>query len=298
MNRKSRWTATVRRIGLYLGSLRVQWNHHPILLLASGISFHVLLCLVPLLLLGTSLLGVSLNSSEHAAQSVRDMISAAFPPNPYAVKLQETLHEVLSDVIRYRSSFGWFGMAILLWTGSSLLDAARTALNTVFHLRAADTFLRGLGKNLLLTLILTLLFLLANLSTWLFILAGSLLERWSILDATELGSYFPMAILPLSNIPVFLMYYILYRYVPARGIAPRPALYGAVAASVIWWLSGIGFGWYLASFGSYGSLYGTYAFLIVFLLWIYYSSTAFMVGAMVCQARRERHSRTEVSGAR
>ena len=272
-----------RTLRAYGKGLYDQWNNHPILLLASGISFHAILCLIPLILLGTSLLGVILNSSEQAVGNIHDMITAAFPQNPYSGKMQETLHEVLTDVIRYRSSFGWYGMAILLWTSSSLLDAVRTALNTVFHLHGSDSWIRGIVKNLLLTIVLTLLFLLANLSTWLFIFAGSLLERWSLVERAQIGSYLPMVVLLFSNVPIFLMYFIIYRFVPGRGIAVRAALVGAGTATVIWWLSGIGFGWYLASFGSYGSLYGTYAFLIVFLLWIYYSSTAFMVGAMVCR---------------
>jgi YihY family inner membrane protein len=271
--------------------VREQWRHHPILLLASGISFHAMLCLIPLILLGTSLLGVVLNSSEAAVRQIHATITAAFPANPYSGRIQETLHGVLADIIRYRSSFGWFGMAILLWTSTSLLDAVRTALNSIFHLRGSESFLRGMLKNIVLTIVLTLLFLIANLTTWLFVLAGSLLEHWEILRQAQVRSTLPMVILLFSDIPVCLMFYILYHYIPSNRIAPRAALTGAAVASVIWWVSGLLFGWYLTSFGSLGSLYGTYAFMIVFLLWIYYSSTAFMVGAMICQEYRKRHER-------
>jgi membrane protein len=282
--------ALSRSLRTPLAGLADQWRHHPILLLASGISFHAILCLIPLILLGTSVLGAVLNSSEEAVRQIHETITAAFPPNPYSGRIQEALHQILAEIIQKRSSFGWFGMLILLWTSTSLLDAVRTALNTVFHLRGADTFFRGTVKNLLLTVILTLLFLLANFSTWLFIFAGSLLERWSIVGSGEVSSALPVVILLCSNIPVFLMYFIIYRFVPARGIPARAALAGSAVASVIWWISGIAFGWHLSSYGDYGSLYGTYAFLIVFLLWIYYSSTAFMVGAMICQEFRKRHA--------
>jgi membrane protein len=230
-------------------------------------------------------LGAVLNSSAEAVQRIHETITATFPQNPYSGKIQRTLHDFLSDVIRYRRSFGWFGFITLLWTSTSLLDAVRTALNTVFHLHGSDSFLRGNVKNLVLTVVLTLLFLLANVTTWLFILAGSLLERWSILGKGDLRSILPAVILVCSNVPVFLMFYILYRFVPARGIQPRAALAGASTASIIWWLSGLAFGWYLTSFGA-GSLYGTYTFLMVSLLWIYYSSAAFMFGALVCQEYR------------
>lgn len=289
MTRRRPFSALAGTLRETAGGLIEQWRTHPILLLASGISFHAILCLIPLILLGTSLLGAVLNSSEQAVRQIHETITAAFPQSPYSGKIQETLREVLSEIIRYRSSFGWFGVAILLWTSTSLLDAVRTALNTVFHLRGSDSYLRGIVKNLLLTIVLTLLFLLANLSTWLFILAGSLLERWSIVRHAEVSSALPVVILLFSNIPVFLMYYIIYRFVPGRGIPPRSALSGAATASVIWWLSGMAFGWYLTSFGSYGSLYGTYAFLMVFLLWVYYSASAFMLGALVCQEHRKRH---------
>ncbi len=272
----------------HVKGLYEQWHRHPMLLLAAGISFHAILCLIPLILLGTSILGMVLHSSDRAIQNIHDIITTALPPNPYSSAIQTTLDELLADIIQYRSSFGWFGTGILLWTSSSLLNAVRTALNTVFHLHAEDTFLRGIVKNLLLTLVLTLLFLLANLSTWLFIVAGTLLERWSILDRAHVGSLTPGVILVFSNVPIVLMFYILYRFVPGRGVAPRAALAGAGSATIIWWCSGLAFGWYLTSFGSYGSVYGTYTFLIVFLLWIYYSASAFMLGAMVCQHSRMR----------
>ena len=271
----------------YVKGLYEQWNRHPMLLLASGISFHAILCLIPLIILGTSILGTVLNSSDRAVQNIDEILNATFPQNPYAGEIQATLKGVLTDVVAYRSSFGWVGMAILLWTSSSLLNAVRTALNTVFHLHGADSFLRGMVKTVVLTLVLTLLFLAANLSTWLFIVAGTLLERWSILDSARAGSLIPTAILLFSNVPIVLMYFILYRFVPGKGIPTRAALVGAGSATVIWWVSGIAFGRYLTSFGSYGSVYGTYAFLIVFLLWIYYSSSAFMVGAMICQQQRK-----------
>ena len=267
-----------------------QWSEHPVLLLASGISFHAILCLIPFILLGTSILGAVLDSSSQAVSRIHELITATFPQSPYSAKIQKTLHDLLTEVIRYRRSFGWFGILTLLWTSSSLLDAVRTALNTLFHLRGSETFLRGMAKNLVLTVVLTLLFLLANLTTWLFILAGSLLERWAILDRGDARSILPAVVLVCSNVPMFLMFYILYRFVPGRGILPKAALAGASTATATWWISGVAFGWYLSSFGS-GSLYGTYTFLIVFLLWIYYSSTAFMVGAMVCQEYRIQHER-------
>jgi membrane protein len=275
----SRLRAIVKGVGR-------QWGEHPILLLASGISFHAILCLIPLVVLGTALLGMVLNSSAEAVNRIHETITATFPQNPYSGKIQKTFHDLLADIIRYRRSFGWFGFITLLWTSSSLLDAVRTALNTVFHLRGTDSFLRGNVKNLILTVVLTLLFVLANVTTWLFILAGSLLERWEILGKGDVRSILPVVILVCSNVPVFLMFYILYRFVPGRGgIQPKAALAGSATASAIWWLSGIAFGWYLTSFGA-GSLYGTYAFLMVSLLWIYYSSTAFMIGALVSQEYR------------
>jgi membrane protein len=54
---------------------------------------------------------------------------------------------------------------------------------------------------------------------------------------------------------------------------------GAFIALVIWVLASVGFGLYVANFGSYQKTYGALAGVIVFLLWLWITNLALLFGA-------------------
>lgn len=72
---------------------------------------------------------------------------------------------------------------------------------------------------------------------------------------------------------------LLYRVVPHRTVQWRHALAGALLATVVFEFVKWGMGIYLGTFRSYEKLYGTVAFIPIFLLWIYLSWVAVLLGA-------------------
>ncbi len=76
-----------------------------------------------------------------------------------------------------------------------------------------------------------------------------------------------------------LAFLLLYRVVPHRTVQWRHALAGALLATVVFEFVKWGMGVYLGTFRSYEKLYGTVAFIPIFLLWIYLSWVAVLLGA-------------------
>jgi len=72
---------------------------------------------------------------------------------------------------------------------------------------------------------------------------------------------------------------LLYKVVPHRMVQWRHALAGALLATVVFECVKWGMGIYLGTFRSYEKLYGTVAFIPIFLLWIYLSWVAVLLGA-------------------
>ena len=72
---------------------------------------------------------------------------------------------------------------------------------------------------------------------------------------------------------------LLYRVVPHRTVQWRHAFAGALLATVVFEFVKWGMGVYLGTFRSYEKLYGTVAFIPIFLLWIYLSWVAVLLGA-------------------
>jgi membrane protein len=54
---------------------------------------------------------------------------------------------------------------------------------------------------------------------------------------------------------------------------------GAALAIVVWIVTSVGFGFYVANFGSYNKTYGTLAGVIIFLLWLWITNLALLFGA-------------------
>ncbi len=61
-----------------------------------------------------------------------------------------------------------------------------------------------------------------------------------------------------------------------------------MTTTVLWIISGRLFAVYLADCSTIGTIYGPYAFLLVLLFWIYYSSLMFVFGGIVGQVYWER----------
>ncbi len=73
----------------------------------------------------------------------------------------------------------------------------------------------------------------------------------------------------------------LYRMAPAQQPAMAPVWPGAVAGSLIWLLSALGFSFYVRYYGRYEVVYGSIGAVIVLLLWLYLSAFGVLLGGEV-----------------
>jgi membrane protein len=61
---------------------------------------------------------------------------------------------------------------------------------------------------------------------------------------------------------------------PFRWVTP-----GGTLAVVVWVVASVAFALYVANFGSYNKTYGSLASVIIFLVWLWLSNTAILLGA-------------------
>jgi membrane protein len=72
---------------------------------------------------------------------------------------------------------------------------------------------------------------------------------------------------------------LLYAVVPNRYVAPRDALIGGIAAGIVFEIAKRGFAIYLARFPTYTLIYGAFATIPIFLVWLYLSWVVVLAGA-------------------
>jgi membrane protein len=106
----------------------------------------------------------------------------------------------------------------------------------------------------------------------------------SVFD-TEAGHVLEAAMLRLAPMALEVFAFAtIYKVVPHRTVQWRHAIAGALLATVLFELVKGGIGIYLGTFGNYSRIYGTLAFVPVFLLWIFLSWIAVLLGASLASS--------------
>ncbi len=259
-----------------------------ILFLASGLAFNGILTMIPLMLLTASALGVFLNSSQAAIGQLNDILDAIFPPQPFATSIKQSILTVIEDIVAYRRSIGIFGAIVLLWTATSLFDALRSVLHRIFHLKRTRGLLVSLLHDVVFVFLVFLLFVTSNVFIWMLSFIKTIGETVPGLQALariEFGTTLPTVVVVLLTA---VMFYIVYRYIPDTKPPRLTGIIATITTTLLWVVSGKLFALYLSQFSAIGTIYGPYAFILVLLIWIYYSSIIFVIGAIVGQAYWER----------
>lgn len=106
----------------------------------------------------------------------------------------------------------------------------------------------------------------------------------SVFD-TSAGVLLEQQLLRIAPMALELLVFIaVYKLVPHRTVRLRHAVAGALIATVLFELVRWGIGAYLGLFTGYARIYGTLAFVPVFLLWVFLGWVAVLLGASVASA--------------
>ena len=243
--------------------------------LASGLSFNLLTCLIPILFFLVSLAGFVL-SRQAAADLVLNQLGKVVPV------YRAELHEMLAQIIRRRRLTGVLGTATLLLFASQLFASVRLVLNDVFGFTQRRGLLHDTLKDLLLLLVMSILFIASILITDLFIWLKILLMVPVGMPPEWIRSGFIALGLAVNTA----LFFVPYRYFPHRRVPVGPALAGAVLASVLWEGAKQLFRWYITTLGVYDKIYGPLGALVALSMFVYYSGIVFVLGAEFTAALR------------
>jgi membrane protein len=253
--------------------------------LSSGITFNVLINLIPFILLLLALVGTYLYNDQEVLNHIRAYLRNVAPT------LDPKIMENLMDLIESRRIVGILGFVGLLWFSTWVFGSLRIALNIVFRAEKSRGVLWGIGVDLLMIL-----------------LAGIFLLVSMILSSvvTFLQGYhgqIPVAIGPTIQwvlkylLPFFLtycMFVLIYRIVPNKKVHFTSALQAALFASLLWELAKHLFAWYVVHLAQYSFFYGSLSTLVIFVLWVYYSSTILVVAGEFAYFLKEDRQRSTV----
>jgi membrane protein len=171
------------------------------------------------------------------------------------------------------------GIGVALYSASGYIGAFSRAANDIYKVQETRPFWKTLPRQVALTAVLRL-GLAATLLT--LVVTGTLAE--SIFNVVGLGdtalTIFSVAKWPaLAAVVSALFALLLYEGPNVDDAGFQSLLPGAFLATLLWLIASAGFALYVANFGSYSNTYGSIAGVIVFLVWLWLSNLALLVGA-------------------
>jgi membrane protein len=241
---------------------------------AAALTYYGILSIFPALLVFVSVLGLI---GESATQPLLDNL-ATVAPGP----AQEIFTNAIENLNRDQGSAGILfvvGLAGALWTASGYVGAFMRASNSIYEVEEGRPFWKLRPAQIAITLVMVILLSLGAIAV---VLTGPLAEE--VGDVIGVGgaavTAWDIAKWPALILLVSVMLSVLYWAAPnvkQPGFRWLPP--GGVLAVVVWIVASAAFAFYVANFGSYNETYGTIGGVIVFLVWLWISNIAVLLGA-------------------
>ncbi|MBP0938187.1 YihY/virulence factor BrkB family protein [Streptomyces sp. KCTC 0041BP] len=240
---------------------------------AAALTYYGVLALFPALLVLVSLIGLA---GESATKEVLDNVQKLAPGSA---------RDVVTDAVQQiqghsgvGSLLAIVGLVVAVWSASGYIAAFIRASNAVYDMPEGRPVWKVLSLRMALTVTLMVL---ACASALIVVFSGNLARQvGSSLGIGDTAlTVWSIVKWPVLVILVTIMIALLYWAAPnAKGRGFKWVSPGSFLALAIWMAASAGFAFYVANFGSYNKTYGTLAGVIVFLVWLWITNLAILLG--------------------
>jgi membrane protein len=241
---------------------------------AAALTYYGMLSVFPALIALVSIVGL-------IGQSATDPLLknlGGFAPGP----AHQILEHALKGLTQSRGGAGLLfivGIAGAIWSASGYIGAFIRASNSIWDVEEGRPAWKTIPLRLIVTVVMLVLLTatafavavtgpLAHKVGTLLGIGGAAVTAWDI-------AKWPVLILVVS-----LMFSILFYAAPnVRQPGFRWVTPGGVLAVVVWIIVSAAFGIYVANFGSYNKTYGSLGAIVIFLVWLWLTNIAILLGA-------------------
>ncbi len=271
----------------YFGGLIRLIDDNHVFLLGGGLAFSLFVCIIPFVLIIFAVLGNVLDSTNMQYQ-INLLIDTIIPYYKYSEFVKKIIFTRINEVIEYRNIAGLIGGFGLLIAASGLFSSMRTILNRIYGTAADVNVLLGKLKDFALVLMVILIFFITTILMPVLEVLRQYASRFDVLKFFESGVFQHLIFSLISVSIIFIVFTILYYFVPIKKLKKKATLISALWAAILWETAKQLFGFYLYNYSAFGKIYGTYALIIVVAFWIYYSSIVFIIGAGIGRLYQDR----------
>jgi membrane protein len=241
---------------------------------AAALTYYGILALFPGLLVVVSVLGLL---GESASRSLLENVGEIAPGG-----VRSFFQTVLDNAQEHRATASVgaiIGIALAVWSASGYVAAFMRASNAIYGVEEGRPIWKTAPVRLAVTLAVVVMLI---ASAGIVLVTGRVADQ--VGQALGIGhaavTAWDIAKWPVLLMIVSLMLALLYWACPnVRQSGFRWITPGGVVGVLIWLIASGGFAVYVANFASYNKTYGTVAGVIVFLVWLWISNIAVLLGA-------------------
>jgi len=251
---------------------------------AAALTYYGVFALFPALIALVSIVGL-VGDPASTTRTLTQVISRVGPASA-----GQTLAGPIMSITSNRGGAGIaliVGLVGALWSASGYVGGFMRASNVIFETPEGRPIWKLRPLQMLVTLVMVILAAVVALSL---VLTGPIVSA----VATPLGigstavtvwNYVKWPVLIVIVLAMISLLYYASPNVKQRGF--RSVIPGALLALVVWVVASVALAFYVTNFGSYNKTYGTLAGVVVFLLWLWITNVAILLGAEL-NAERER----------
>jgi membrane protein len=241
---------------------------------AAALTYYGVLSIFPALLALVSILGLV---GDSATQPLIDNVGKV-APGP----AKDIVTSAIQNLQKSQGAAGVLfivGLGGAIWSASGYVAAFMRASNAIYDVEEGRPIWKTLPTRVLTTIVLLLMLAAVAVGVT---LTGPLADQ--VGKVLGIGStattVWDFAKWPVILLVVITMFAILYWAAPNvkhpkfRWISP-----GSVVGVLLWIVASLAFAFYVANFASYNKTYGSLGGVIVFLLWLWISNIAILLGA-------------------
>lgn len=266
LSKRSWWQALKRAVREFRRDNLTDW--------AAALTYYSVLSIFPALVVLTAVLGLL---GPAATQTVIDNINSLVPGQGRDI-LVNAIREVRGSQ-NLAGPLAIIGLAVALWSASGYVAAFMRASNAIYEMEEGRPIWKTWPLRLLLTIAIVILLALCAVGV---VATGTIADRLgNLLGIGSTGVLiWEIAKWPVIAILVSIAFALLYWAAPnVRHPGFRWLTPGGALAVFAWILASAAFALYIANFASYNKTYGSLAGIIVFLIWLWLSNIAVLLGA-------------------
>ena len=208
-------------------------------------------------------------------REVRQAIMSVVPEN-----LQGFVLNIVAEVFSKSAAVLPLSALVALWSSGKGMQALINGLNTIYHVKETRNWL----VNRIYSMFYMFLFVLALIASLLLLVMGNrihvLISGYVPFLGNMIGRILGAKTF-LVFVMLFLVFLVLYRYLPNRRASLKSQVPGAFLTAVAWSVFSYLFSLYFTFFPDFSIMYGSLSTLILGMVWLYFCMNLLLYGAEI-----------------